>query len=38
LESAEAGLNWLMILKKRENYRLAYDNFNPNKVAEFNEE
>ena len=27
-----------MILKKRENYRLAYDNFNPNKVAEFNEE
>jgi len=38
LESAEAGLNWLMILKKRENYRLAYDNFDPNKVAEFNEE
>ena len=37
LESAEAGLNWLMILKKRENYRLAYDNFDPNKVAEFNE-
>ncbi len=38
LESAEAGLNWLMILKKRENYRLAYDNFDPNKVAEFNED
>jgi len=38
LESAEAGLNWLMILKRRENYRLAYDNFDPNKVAEFNEE
>lgn len=38
LESAEAGLNWLMILKKRENYRVAYDNFDPNIVAEFNEE
>jgi DNA-3-methyladenine glycosylase I len=38
LESAEAGLNWLMILKKRENYRLAYHNFDPNKVAAFNEE
>lgn len=35
LESAEAGLNWLMILKKRDNYRLAYDNFDPLKVARF---
>ena len=35
LESAEAGLNWIMILKKRENYRLAYDNFDPVKVAKF---
>ena len=25
LESAEAGLNWLVILKKRENYRKAYN-------------
>ena len=33
LESAEAGLSWLTILKKRENYRLAYDNFDPEKVA-----
>jgi DNA-3-methyladenine glycosylase I len=33
LESAEAGLSWLTILKKRANYRLAYDNFNPEKVA-----
>jgi DNA-3-methyladenine glycosylase I len=33
LESAEAGLSWLTILKKRENYRLAYDNFYPEKVA-----
>ena len=33
LESAEAGLSWLTILKKRANYRLAYDNFDPEKVA-----
>ncbi len=33
LESAEAGLSWLTILKKRENYQLAYDNFDPEKVA-----
>jgi DNA-3-methyladenine glycosylase I len=33
LESAEAGLSWLTILKKRENYRLAYDNFDPKEVA-----
>jgi DNA-3-methyladenine glycosylase I len=35
LESAEAGLNWLMILKKRENYRLAYHDFDPKQVAAF---
>ena len=33
LESAQAGLSWLTILKKRENYRQAYDNFDPEKVA-----
>jgi len=33
LESAEAGLSWLTILKKRANYQLAYDNFDPEKVA-----
>lgn len=37
LESAQAGLNWLTILNKRENYRKAYCNFDPNKVALFNE-
>lgn len=37
LESAEAGLNWLLILKKRENYRKAYDNFDPSKVAMYSE-
>jgi DNA-3-methyladenine glycosylase I len=33
LEGAQAGLSWLAILKKRENYRRAYDNFDVNKVA-----
>ena len=33
LESAQAGLNWLTVLKKRENYRLAYDAFDVTKVA-----
>jgi DNA-3-methyladenine glycosylase I len=35
LESAQAGLSWLTILKKRENYRKAYDNFDPKKVARY---
>lgn len=35
LESAEAGLNWLLILKKRDNYRVAYDKFHPHRVASF---
>ncbi|UUV17846.1 DNA-3-methyladenine glycosylase I [Fusobacteria bacterium ZRK30] len=38
LESAQAGLNWLTILKKRENYRKAYDDFDYNIVAEYDEE
>lgn len=33
LESAQSGLSWLTVLRKRENYRLAYDNFDPVKVA-----
>jgi len=33
LESAQAGLSWEIILKKREGYRKAFKNFNPNKVA-----
>lgn len=37
LESAQAGLNWLTILKKRENYRKAYDGFNAEKVAKYDE-
>jgi len=35
LEGVQAGLSWLTVLKKRENYRKAYDNFNPFKIAEY---
>lgn len=36
LESAQAGLSWITILRKRENYRQAFANFNAEKVARFN--
>ena len=36
LESAQAGLSWITILKKRENYRKAFASFDPVKVARFN--
>ena len=35
LDGAQAGLSWLTILKKRKNYRKAFDNFDPNKVAKY---
>ncbi len=35
LEGAQAGLSWLTILKRRENYRMAFENFDPVKVAQF---
>lgn len=35
LESAQAGLSWITILRKRENYRLAYANFEVQQVASF---
>jgi len=35
LEGAQAGLSWITVLKKRENYRKAYDNFDPQKVARY---
>ena len=38
LESAQAGLNWLTILKRREGYRKAFANFDPRVVAIFSEE
>lgn len=37
LESAQAGLNWYTILRKRENYRKAFSEFNPERVARFTE-
>jgi DNA-3-methyladenine glycosylase I len=38
LEGAQAGLSWNTILKKRENYRIAFDNFDPGKVAAYNDQ
>ena len=37
LEGAQAGLSWITVLRKRENYRKAFANFNAEKVAEFTE-
>ncbi len=37
LEGVQAGLSWLTVLKKRENYRKAYDNFDPLKIAKYDE-
>ena len=36
LEGAQAGLSWSTILKKRENYRAAFDQFDPHRVASYN--
>ena len=38
LEGAQAGLKWILILRKREAFRQAYDNFNPVKIARYGEE
>ena len=38
LESAQAGLSWITVLRKRENYRSAFANFDVLKVAAFNEQ
>ncbi|OIN96588.1 MAG: DNA-3-methyladenine glycosylase [Deltaproteobacteria bacterium CG1_02_45_11] len=35
LEGAQAGLSWITILKKRENYRKAFNNFDPRKIARY---
>ncbi|MFO1429182.1 MAG: DNA-3-methyladenine glycosylase I [Candidatus Competibacteraceae bacterium] len=35
LDGAQAGLSWLTILRKREYYRRAFDNFDPQKVANY---
>jgi len=36
LDGAQAGLSWLTVLKKRENYREAFDNFDYGKIARYN--
>ena len=38
LEGAQAGLSWLSVLRKRENYRLAFDRFDPEKIARYSRE
>jgi len=35
LESAQAGLSWITVLRKRENYRDVFDNFDVEKVSRF---
>jgi DNA-3-methyladenine glycosylase I len=37
LEGAQAGLSWHTVLKKRENYRAAFDNFKAEKIARYDE-
>ncbi|WP_027415721.1 DNA-3-methyladenine glycosylase I [Aneurinibacillus terranovensis] len=37
LEGVQAGLSWITVLKKRENYRKAFDNFDARKIAAYDE-
>ena len=37
LEGAQAGLSWSTVLKKRESYREAFDNFDPKKIAKYDD-
>ncbi|MBA5628696.1 DNA-3-methyladenine glycosylase I [Moheibacter lacus] len=38
LETFQAGLSWITVLRKRENFRKAFDNFDYKKIALYNEE
>lgn len=38
LEGAQAGLSWITVLRKRDNYRKAFDNFEPARVAQYGEQ
>ncbi len=38
LEGAQAGLSWITILRKRENYQEAFDQFDPSKIVKYGEE
>lgn len=37
LEGAQAGLSWITVLKKREAYRAAFDGFDPQKIARYDD-
>jgi DNA-3-methyladenine glycosylase I len=37
LDGAQAGLSWITILRKRDNYYTAFDGFNPEKMARYND-
>jgi DNA-3-methyladenine glycosylase I len=37
LEGVQAGLSWITVLRRRENYRRAFDGFDPGKIAEYSE-
>lgn len=37
LEGAQAGLSWITILRKRENYKKAFDNFDAKKIIKYDE-
>ncbi|GAA4346916.1 DNA-3-methyladenine glycosylase I [Kangiella taiwanensis] len=37
LEGAQAGLSWITVLKKREHYRKVFDNFDPVKIAQYDD-
>ncbi|MFT4607852.1 MAG: DNA-3-methyladenine glycosylase I [Urechidicola sp.] len=38
LEGAQAGLSWITILRKRDNYRRLFDNFDAKKIVQYDEE
>ncbi|SEH55926.1 DNA-3-methyladenine glycosylase [Bathymodiolus azoricus thioautotrophic gill symbiont] len=38
LEGAQAGLSWEIVLNKRNNYKKAFDNFDPQKIAKYDDE
>ena len=37
LETFQAGLSWITVLRKRKNFRAAFDNFNYKKIAEYDD-
>ena len=38
LEGVQAGLSWITVLKRRDNYRLVYDNFDAHKIVAWSDE